>query len=104
MASPTSETRQQPQFSPFFVNVLAGGGAGLLETCSTYPLDLARNRIQLIKGPKSKTVLSVLVDVWTQQGEGLTTCSDLVHGLFNRAKRPALGPPQGKRVAPDRLT
>lgn len=78
MASPTPTPRQQPQFSPFFVNVLAGGGAGLLETCSTYPLDLARNRIQLLKGPQSKTVLSVLVDVWTQQGKGLPTCSDLI--------------------------
>jgi hypothetical protein len=39
------------QLSPLFVNVVAGGGAGLIETIATYPIDLVKTRIQLLRGP-----------------------------------------------------
>ena len=41
--------------SAFEVNVLAGGGAGLIETTATYPLDLAKTRQQLTVSSSDST-------------------------------------------------
>ena len=50
------------------VNVLAGGGAGLMETAATYPLDLAKTRQQLVMVRSSATVPQVLSEVFRQAG------------------------------------
>ena len=54
--------------SAFEINVLAGGGAGLLETSLTYPLDLAKTRQQLIVGRASEPVPRILAAVYRASG------------------------------------
>jgi len=38
-----------PPYSSFTLNVIAGGGAGVVETILTYPLDLVRTRFQMMR-------------------------------------------------------
>lgn len=55
-------------FSSFSVNLIAGGGAGIVETTATYPLDLVRTRIQMVSGHQKLPVLQALSEVWRQEG------------------------------------
>ena len=54
--------------SAFEVNLLAGGGAGIIETTATYPLDLAKTRQQLTLRGSSQPVPTVLADAFRAQG------------------------------------
>lgn len=38
-----------PPYSSFTLNLMAGGGAGIIETILTYPLDLVRTRFQMAR-------------------------------------------------------
>lgn len=62
------------------VNVLAGGGAGLIETVATYPLDLAKTRQQLATR-SSATVPQVLRDAFKEAG---------LRGLYSGISAPLL--------------
>jgi hypothetical protein len=54
----------------YVVNLLAGGGAGLIETTATYPLDLAKTRLQMLKGTGGSVwVIHALRDVVKTEGE-----------------------------------
>eukprot|EP01043_Picozoa_sp_COSAG02_P025031 COSAG02_NODE_1391_length_12911_cov_246.579145_4_plen_160_part_00 len=63
------------------VNVLAGGGAGLIETSATYPLDLAKTRQQLSMMRSSATVPQVLREVFREAG---------LRGLYSGISAPLL--------------
>eukprot|EP00746_Dinoflagellata_sp_MGD_P107218 gnl/MRDRNA2_/MRDRNA2_45179_c0_seq1.p1 gnl/MRDRNA2_/MRDRNA2_45179_c0~~gnl/MRDRNA2_/MRDRNA2_45179_c0_seq1.p1 ORF type:complete len:291 (-),score=60.38 gnl/MRDRNA2_/MRDRNA2_45179_c0_seq1:239-1111(-) len=52
----------------FQVNLLAGGGAGLIETTVTYPLDLAKTRQQLTLRSASAPVSAVLKAAYREGG------------------------------------
>ena len=63
--------RPQPPPSSFYLNLLAGGGAGIIETIVTYPLDLVRTRIQMQRGSSgsnSTTVGGLLVRIAREEG------------------------------------
>lgn len=74
---PAHASSHHHSFSPATVNLVAGGGAGVVETTLTYPLDLARTRIQMQVGGKkgggrhssSSSLLGVLRGV-VAEGKG----------------------------------
>lgn len=49
-AAAAAASQHHPYSTPAMVNLVAGGGAGVVETTLTYPLDLARTRIQMHRG------------------------------------------------------
>ncbi len=64
-------TLSPPPYSSFQLNFIAGGGAGIVETVLTYPLDLVRTRIQMTRGASNHpTVAGLLVQVARESDEG----------------------------------
>ena len=56
-------------YSPAMLNLLAGGGAGVVETVMTYPLDLVRTRVQMAQaGAGGGSVLGLLRAIVETEG------------------------------------
>ncbi|CAM9795590.1 unnamed protein product, partial [Hapterophycus canaliculatus] len=52
---------------PFWKNVVAGGGAGLVEIACMYPTDVAKTRQQLAGG-KTTSMMSIFRDIIKNEG------------------------------------
>ena len=74
------------------INILAGGGAGLIETLLTYPLDLAKTRQQLLTDSRqSRRVIEIFRRVLQTEG---------VRGLYAGLSAPLISevPRRGVKV------
>ena len=60
--APSGDHRQ-----PFWKNVVAGGGAGIIEILVMYPTDLIKTRQQLGVG-KTKNILQSFQDIIKEEG------------------------------------
>jgi hypothetical protein len=86
---PPQQSSSLPKYSPAVVSVVAGGGAGVVETTLTYPLDLVRTRVQMTKD--SSTNLAVLLrSIVTEEGGIGRLYRGLLPPLISEVPRRAL--------------
>lgn len=79
--------------SPAMLNILAGGGAGVVETALTYPLDLARTRVQMAQADgagAAKGVLALLRSIVETEGGLRQLYRGLLPPLVSEVPRRAL--------------
>ncbi len=72
------------------VSVVAGGGAGVVETTLTYPLDLARTRVQMAKGSSSNSLAALLRAIVKEEGGVHRLYRGLLPPLVSEVPRRAL--------------
>lgn len=85
MTTPTKEP-----LSPAVLNLIAGGGAGVVETTLTYPLDLARTRLQMAKEGPGTSLLALLRGIVDTEGGVLRLYRGLLPPLVSEVPRRAL--------------
>lgn len=89
----TKESPTSPTYSPAMLNLIAGGGAGVVETTLTYPLDLARTRIQMTKAGTAASptpLLALLRGIVRTEGGVLRLYRGLLPPLVSEVPRRAL--------------
>ena len=85
-----SSSSSSSGYSPFMLNVLAGGGAGVVETALTFPLDLARTRVQMAQAGGGGGVLAVLRSIVETEGGLRQLYRGLLPPLVSEVPRRAL--------------
>lgn len=93
MTTTTKEPSPASPYSPAVLNLIAGGGAGVVETTLTYPLDLARTRLQMVQtgaGAAGTSLVALLRGIVETEGGVLRLYRGLLPPLVSEVPRRAL--------------